>query len=94
MAAKSDQRKHPRHPALYTAKYTIASGTYQDPVNNVSAGGIFIRTQKPIKQSQRISLRFPVFAFDRRPSVEGMVVRSEADGFAVVFDHPVEKIVP
>jgi hypothetical protein len=94
MSTTSNQRKFPRYAALFDAKYTIASGTFKDSVNNVSAGGIYIRTPKPIEQGQRIRLRFPIFAFDRRPSVEGLVVRSEQEGFAVKFDLPIEERIP
>lgn len=94
MATIPDQRKHPRHPALYAAKYTIASETYRDAVENISAGGIYIRTRRAVEQGQRISLRFPIVAFDQRPSVEGRVIRAEANGFAVMFDQPIETGMP
>lgn len=91
---ETNQRQFPRHTVLFNAKYTIASGTFRDSVGNVSAGGIYIRTRRPIEQGQRISLRFPILAFDRRPSVEGRVVRREENGFAVRFDHPIEERIP
>jgi hypothetical protein len=91
MNSNSEKRKYPRRPALYTAKYTIASGTYRDLIANVSAGGIYIHSQRDVERGQRISLRFPIIAFDRRPNVTGTVVRSHARGFAVMFDDPVEE---
>ena len=94
MKPESDQRQFPRHAVLFNAKYTIESETFRDSVSNVSAGGIFIYSQRAVKQGQRISLRFPVLAFDNKPSVEGMVVRSEDHGFAVMFDHPIEDQIP
>jgi hypothetical protein len=94
MHTESDQRQYPRHAVLFDAKYTIKSGTYRDSVSNVSEGGIYIYTRRKIEQGQRISLRFPVFAFDRSPRVEGMVVRSEDNGFAVMFDSPREERIP
>lgn len=91
MHMESERRQYPRHTALFSAKYTVASGTYQDSVGNVSAGGIYISTCQPIKHGQKISLQFPILAFDRRPSVKGTVVRSLDSGFAVMFDHPIEE---
>lgn len=91
MAIVIDKRTHPRHAALYDAKYTIKSETYRDPISNLSAGGIYIRSKKPIKPDQPISLRFPIFAFDRRPIVQGKVVRCELNGFAVRFDCPIQE---
>jgi hypothetical protein len=87
---ENNRRRYPRHTVLYSAKYTVKSGTYRDSVRNVSAEGIYIGTWRTIKNGQRISLRFPVFAFDRRPIVMGTVVRSQDRGFAVMFDNPIE----
>jgi len=87
----ANRRQHPRHIALFSAKYTVKSGTYRDLVSNVSAGGIYIGSRRTIEHGQRISLRFPVLAFDKKPSVTGTVVRSQHMGFAVMFDNPIEE---
>jgi len=87
----ANRRRHTRRTALFSAKYTVKSGTYRDLVRNVSAGGIFIVTRRTIEDGQRISLRFPVLAFDRKPGVTGTVIRSHYQGFAVRFDEPVEE---
>jgi len=89
MDPRSEKRQYPRRQALYEAKYTIASGTYRDMIGNLSAGGIYIHSHRAIEDGQRISLRFPIVAFDRKPTVTGTVVRSQNRGFAVIFDSPV-----
>jgi len=94
MSTKPDLRRHPRHTALYSAKYTVKSGTYRDLIGNVSAGGIYIYTRRMIKDGQKISLRFPIVAFDRRANITGTVVRSHDRGFAVMFDNPIEERIP
>jgi PilZ domain len=86
-----EKRRHPRHPALFRAKYTVSSSTYRDFVRDVSAGGIYIGTLRNFNRGQRVNLRFPVVAFDRRPGIMGTVVRSQESGFAVMFDHPIEE---
>ncbi len=91
MNTTANRRRHPRHIALFSAKYTVKSGTYRDLVRNVSAGGIYIVSRRTLKDGQRISLRFPVLAFDKKPSVTGTVIRSQYRGFAVMFDNPVEE---
>lgn len=91
MKTIANRRRYPRHIALFSAKYTVKSGTYRDLVRNVSAGGIYIMTRQTIQDGQRISLRFPVLAFDKKPSVTGTVIRSQHRGFAVMFDHPVDE---
>ena len=91
MNTPCDRRRYPRHISLFSAKYTVKSGTYRDLVRNVSAGGIYIDTRRSIHDGQKISLRFPVFAFDRKPSITGTVIRSHQRGFAVKFDTPIER---
>lgn len=93
MNTNPDRRRYPRRAALFNAKYTLESGTYRDSVGNVSAGGIYINTRRSINPGQRISLRFPVFAFDRRPSILGTIVRAQDEGFAVMFDTPIERSI-
>ena len=94
MNTLSERRRFPRHIALFSAKYTVKSGTYRDLISNVSAGGIYIRTWRAIADGERIRLRFPIVAFDRRPDVMGTVVRSQEKGFAVKFDDPIEERIP
>ena len=43
---------------------------------------------------KKISLRFPIVAFDTRTSIIGTVVRSQDRGFAVMFDNPIEERIP
>ena len=89
-----NRRKYPRHLALFSAKYIVKSGTFRDLIGNVSAGGIYIYTRRAVARGQRITLRFPIVAFDQRPSVLGTVVRSQDQGFAVMFDRPIEERIP
>jgi hypothetical protein len=89
-----NRRKYPRHLALFSAKYIVKTGTFRDLIGNVSAGGIYIHTRRAIEDGQRITLRFPIIAFDQRPSVLGTVVRSQDQGFAVMFDKPIEERIP
>lgn len=86
-----NRRQHPRRPARFSVKYTVRSGTHRDLVGNVSAGGAYIVARQTIPCGKKISLQFPAFAFDSRPSVTGTVVRSENNGFAVMFDTPFER---
>lgn len=94
MQTETDHRQYPRIPVLFNAKYTIRSETFRDSVGNLSAGGIYINSRQPVTPGQRIDLRFPILAFDRRPGVAGMVVRRDDNGFAVAFDHPIEERFP
>jgi hypothetical protein len=85
-----NRRQYDRHPTQFSAKYTIRQGTFRDLIRNICARGIFISTRRRIDQGQVVDLQFPVFVFKRRLSVMGKVVRCNANGFAVVFNQPIE----
>lgn len=91
MKKRSDRRHYPRNAAAFAVEYTVNSVTYRDLVRDVSAGGIYIGNWRAIKDGQQISLRFPVSALGQKSSVTGTVMRSQDNGFAVVFDNPIEE---
>ena len=93
MNTTHNRRRYPRRPTRFSVKYTVKSGTYRNLASNISSGGVYITTRQTIPPGQRISLQFPVFAFNQRPSVLGTVVRSQELGFAVMFDKPIERRV-
>lgn len=86
-----NRRQNTRHTAVCSVKYTVKEGTFRDLINNISAGGVFIRTRRKIDQGRTINLQFPFFAFKKRLNVMGTVVRSNSNGFAVVFDDPMDE---
>jgi hypothetical protein len=90
MSPIPNRRQYDRHPAQFSAKYTVRQGTFRDLIRNICARGIFVSTRRKIALGQSIDLQFPVFAFKRRISVAGKIVRCNASGFAVVFDQPIE----
>ena len=83
MEKMTERRRFVRHPVLYSAKYSVTSGTYRDEASNVSAGGIFTSSHRAIDPGQRIRLRFPVFAFDKRYPIGHVGFSSEYNGITV-----------
>ena len=88
-----NRRRHPRHTALFSVKYTAKEGTYRDLIKNIGAGGVFVCTRRKIIQGRTINLQLPIFAFGKRLSLMGAVVRCNAKGFAVMFDEPIDEQV-
>lgn len=86
-----NRRRHPRHTALFSAKYTAKEGTYRDLIKDIAAGGAFVCTRRKITQGRTINLQVPIFAFGKRLSLMGAVVRCNAKGFAVMFDEPIDE---
>jgi PilZ domain len=90
MNPEPNRRQYLRHPAQFSAKYTVRQGTFRDLVRDICASGLFVSSRRKIEQGQPIEFQFPVFAFKRRLRVMGKVVRCHPSGFAVVFDQPID----
>lgn len=90
---EAERRRHPRQPATLLVQYVAENdGAYQvDYLSDVSRGGIFIRTQRPLEVGSTLQVHFSpsrdaelVHAFCRvaRTTPEGMAaqfVRLDAD---------------
>jgi len=86
-----NRRRHPRHTALFSAKYTAKEGPFRDLVKDIGAGGVFVRTRRKVIQGRAINIQIPILVFGKRLSLMGTVVRSNAMGFAVRFDKPIDQ---
>ena len=84
------RREYPRYAAVFSAKYSTKEGKFRDLTRDVGAGGVFISAKRKIKQGRRINIQFPIFAFERSLSLMGTVVRCEPEGFAVLFEEPID----
>lgn len=91
MNPTTDRRQCVRHLAQFSAKYSVKEGTFRNLIKNIGAGGDFINARRKIKLNQSVNIRFPIFAFENKFYVTGMVVRFDAEGFAVRFNEPVEE---
>lgn len=90
MNSVAHRRQYPRYTAVFTTKYTVKEGTFRDLIKDVGAGGVFISTRKKIVQGRSINIQFPVFAFGKRLSIIGTIVRCESNGFAVMFNEAID----
>jgi hypothetical protein len=75
---------------VFSTKYTVKEGSYRDIIENIGAGGAFISTRRKIVQGRPINIQIPIFAFGKRLSIMGTVVRCESNGFAVMFNEAIE----
>jgi hypothetical protein len=89
MNTVAHRRQYPRYPAVFSLKYTIKEGTFRDLIRNIGAGGLFIGTRRSVHQDRPIYIQLPIFAFQKRISVTGTIVRCESKGFAVMFDEAI-----
>ena len=84
------RREYPRYTAVFSMKCTAREGKFRDLTRDVGAGGVFIRSKRKVERGRRINVQFPIFAFEKKLSLMGTVVRCEPDGFAVMFEEAID----
>ena len=78
-------RKYPRIPCSIEAEYTVQNRVYKDFIENISAGGVYIKTNQTQSLGQKVGMTF-MFAGSSKPiTVTGKIVRVSAHGFALKF---------
>lgn len=90
MNSVAHRRQYPRYSSIFTTKYTVKEGTFRDLIRDVGAGGVFVSTRRKINEGRSINIQFPVFAFGKRLSIIGTIVRCESNGFAVMFNEAMD----
>jgi hypothetical protein len=93
MLPKQNKRQYPRRATYIIAKYTVKEGGFRDIVKSIGANGVFIGTRRNIAADQPIVLTFPLFDFNHQIRVQGNVVRSGPNGFAVEFEAPIAGLI-
>ena len=93
MSSSRNRRRHPRHAALLSVKYSVKEGTFRDLIKDIGAQGVFIRSRRTIQPDQSITIRFPILAFEKSFQATGRVVRCDDEGFGVMFNSPIEEKV-
>jgi len=86
-----DYREDSRIPCFLPVDYSTSDRVYQDFINNLSSGGVFIETVAPFTTGQSISLIFSLPSLHKSFKISGSIVRTEEDGIGVRF---VEKLTP
>ena len=78
---REDSRTHCFLPVDYSTKDRV----YQDFINNLSKGGVYIETLSPFRVGQLISLIFSLPSMQKTFKISGAIVRTEQDGIGVRF---------
>lgn len=80
-----EYRKYPRKPCSIATDYTISNRTYKDFIENISAGGVYVKTTHPQSINQEVSMTFMLVGHSKPITVTGNIVRVGDQGFAVKF---------
>jgi len=96
----ADKRKHKRLPVRIRIQYRTADQFFQDYIQNLSVGGIFIETKNPLSVGTKLQVQFSLPEMEDMITADGMVVhrlhvgRSEnppAGGMGIQFAELDEK---
>ncbi len=79
------RRRHGRKPFFMVVDYTSQDFTYNDFIQNVSAGGVFIETSMPFSLGQQVLLTFPLPDYQKHIKISGEIVWTSAQGIGVKF---------
>ncbi len=79
------RRKHERVPFFMVVDYSTEDRFYKSHIQNISAGGVFIKTRMPFKAGQEVSLTFPLPGYQKYVKISGEVARLTPQGIGVKF---------
>jgi uncharacterized protein (TIGR02266 family) len=73
--APRERRRHPRRPVSVQVKYRSLDTFFYDYAINVSHGGIFIKTRRPLGRGAEVEIEFEIPEGPRSFKTRGKVVR-------------------
>ena len=86
---QEDKRQHVRIPVSLRVSYPSKGDLQRDLVTDLSPGGLFIRTSRPLSIGTEVDLEVTVAAQDPPINVRGKVVwlreRGDRDGMGIQF---------
>jgi uncharacterized protein (TIGR02266 family) len=80
MANEPDKRRDPRVPLVLRVEYPGSHQAVRDATENLSAGGLFIRTERELREGERVPLHIGFPGLLEAFEVEVEVVRRRAAG--------------
>ena len=80
-----DRRKHSRKPYLREVEYATEDRVYQEFIQDISTGGLFIETPSPLAVGQEIILILSLPSHERPIKIICEVVRATEQGIGVKF---------
>jgi len=82
----TDRRKHNRQAVDLSVSFNRMIQSGDGKIENLSAGGLFIRTHKDFKLGETIRMQFTLPSEENPLIATGKVIRKEVDGVGVEFD--------
>lgn len=70
----SEKRKHERLPVRIRIQYRTSDQFFQDYIQNLSVGGIFIETKNPLSVGTKLKVQFSLPEMEEMITADGVVV--------------------
>ncbi len=83
--ASKDAREHDRKSFVMVVDYVTQDRMYKDFIQDISASGLFIETNKTFSIGQNVTLTFPNPNQQEHIKIAGEVVRTTPEGIGVKF---------
>ncbi len=83
---KRNQRRHPRTSCSIITEYMVDDQIHKDTIKNISLGGAFIASPRPLPVNQVISQIFFFPNFEIPIRSKSKIVWTDPNGFGVQFD--------
>lgn len=80
-----DRREDPRAPCAIPVDYSAGGRAFKDFIEDISAGGLFIKTQAALSAGQQITLTFMPPDRKKPVRIDGEIERSDSTGIGVKF---------
>jgi len=80
---RMERRRYPRKACFVYVDYVIQGRSYNDAANNISQGGVCIRTHRPFRPGAKIGLDFPLLGLSGH--VEGRIAWAGPRSIGVEF---------
>jgi len=78
-------RQHARLDCIISVKYEFDNQTYEGTTENVSTGGVFIKTRDPVAIGQTVRIDIPIKKKRKIKRLTGKVTWATRNGFGIQF---------
>jgi len=82
-----EKRKHFRFACLVEADFVAQDRAYKGFIRNVSSGGAYIETRESFTAGQKTVVTFPSPNREGHIKMAGAIVRTDANGIAILFEN-------
>jgi hypothetical protein len=87
-----DKRKHPRKRTFIHVDCLGNKCVFTDFIQNISVSGLYIETQIPLFENQKLSMTFSPPDSENPIKIKGLIARVDSNGIGIQFDELIPDI--